>query len=113
MELPLPCRAWLRIPGSLGSPLGSPRPADVPFFLLPTDGLVKRLEELERTAELYKGRQRTSGGRPVVGGGVPVQEGLALALPWGAALVTCTKDRSHGGRNVSLQNSRTVAIKNS
>lgn len=48
------------------SPLSSPpllaeTPDPTPFSLVPTDGLVKRLEELERTAELYKGGQRPAG----------------------------------------------------
>ena len=31
----------------------------MPLVLTSTDGLVKRLEELERTAELYKGREES------------------------------------------------------
>lgn len=69
----------------LGLPLPSPRLlaetlTPTPFSLIPTDGLVKRLEELERTAELYKGGQRLAG--------VPE---------------ACSKDCGGGGRNASLK----------
>lgn len=52
-----------------------------PGSLTPTDGLVKRLEELERMAELYKGGQA----QPRRGWGVPVQEapGTGSAPGWG------------------------------
>lgn len=56
-------QVWLRPPGSLSSL----RPTDFPFSPIPSDGLVKRLEELERTAELYKGGQCTSGRQPCGG----------------------------------------------
>lgn len=55
--LPLPSQAGLSLSWLSFLTPGSPRPTDRPFSPTPTDGLVKRLEELERTAELYKGGQ--------------------------------------------------------
>lgn len=57
---PVLCCSWF-----FGGHLASPKPGSsdpwvsplTPGSLIPTDGLVKRLEELERTAELYKGGQ--------------------------------------------------------
>lgn len=42
----------------------------VSLLPIPTDGLVKRLEELERTAELYKGEGRGETLNPEVQGGL-------------------------------------------
>ena len=58
---PVLCCSWF----SSGGHLAPPKPGSsdpwlsplIPGSLIPTDGLVKRLEELERTAELYKGGQ--------------------------------------------------------
>lgn len=44
-------------------PLLAETPDSHPLLSEPTDGLVKRLEELERTAELYKGGRTWPGSR--------------------------------------------------
>lgn len=50
----------LRVVSAL-PPLLTETPDPRPLLSEPTDGLVKRLEELERTAELYKGGPRLAG----------------------------------------------------
>lgn len=62
----------------LSSSLRLPSP-QMPLVLTFTDGLVKRLEELERTAELYKGRESP-------------QEVPGAGLSWGP----CLRERQWG-----------------
>lgn len=73
---PPPPQAGLRRALGLPSFAG---PTDA-LVLTSTDGLVKRLEELERTAELYKGREDSP------------QEVPGAGLPWGP----CLRERPWG-----------------
>lgn len=102
-------QVWLRPPGAVSSP----RPIDFPLSPVPTDGLVKRLEELERTAELYKGGQCTSGQQPCGGRGFPTPGSTGAGSARGWSFRGPSKNGGSGSRNAKLQTSRTVAIKNS